>query len=141
MADTVTTTIINNGPRNIVVAFTNVSDGTGEAGVLKLNATSTGPYGVLVQGQTFYPGIHLKIREIDYDVKGMLLRMQWVATTPVDIFPLGGFGRLKFQQFAGLIVPPGVAGITGSIQFTTQGQMPNSSYSIVLRCTKNVPVS
>ena len=66
MADVVTTQILENGQRFAIVKFTNVSDGTGETGVVKVDATSTGPYGVSVQGQTFYPGLHIKVVELKY---------------------------------------------------------------------------
>ena len=36
MADAVTTQIIQDGPRNAVIKFTNISDGTGESAVDKV---------------------------------------------------------------------------------------------------------
>jgi hypothetical protein len=66
LADVVTTQLLENGPRNVVYKFTNVSDGTGESQVIKIDATSSGPLGDIVQGQTFYPGVHLKLTEIKY---------------------------------------------------------------------------
>jgi hypothetical protein len=55
MADLVSSQILTNGPKFIVVKFTNFSDATGEVGVTKLNATSTGPYGCRSQGSMLYP--------------------------------------------------------------------------------------
>lgn len=145
MADTVSTTIIQNGYRNIVVAFTNESDGTGESGVLKLDATSaatTGNFSVSKAGQVFWPNTHWTIWRIEYDVRAMGLRIQWVANTPQDMVILGGggAGQTKFSEFGGLTVP-NIAGATGSIQFTTTGAMPSSSYYVVLHLKKNIPVS
>lgn len=141
MADTVSTQIIQNSQRNIIVKFTNLSDGTGESGVKKIDATSTGPYGVSYQNQTFYPGIHLTVWMIEYDVKAMGLRIQWDATSAQDMVNLGPEnGRMKYDFFAGLTVPV-ITGATGSILFTTTGAMPNSSYSVVMHLKKNVPVS
>jgi hypothetical protein len=137
MADIVVTTIMEQGPQNAIVRCTNVSDGTGEAGVKKVDASATGPLGVSFKGQTFYPGIHLTIREVEYDVKAMGLRIQWDATTAQDALALGGFGKMKFEKFGGLIVPSGLTGATGSILFTTTGAMPNSSYSVILHLRKN----
>lgn len=139
MADVVSSQIIQNGPRNIIVKFTNLSDGTGESGVTKVDATSSGPYGVLVKGQTFYPGIHLTVWMIEYDVKAMGLRIQWAASSAQDMVNLGPEnGRMKFDFFAGLTVPV-IAGATGSILFTTTGAMVNSSYSVIMHLKKNVP--
>ncbi len=40
MADVVTTKIIEDGPRTAVMHFTNISDGTGEAGVAKVDVST-----------------------------------------------------------------------------------------------------
>lgn len=143
MADLVTSQLIFNGPRHAVFRFTNLSDGTGEAGVVKVDATSSGLLGVVVQGQTFYPGVHLKIVGIDYDIKSMGLRIQWAAGTNEDIEILGGFGIKKYKDIGG-IQNPGTAaltGATGSIAFTTVGANLGASYSVVLRMTKGIPQS
>lgn len=139
MADQVSTQIIQNGARNVIVKFTNLSDGTGENGVTKVDATSTGPYGVLVKGQTFYPGIHLTVWKIEYDVKAMGLRIQWAASSAQDMVNLGPEnGRMNYDFFGGLTVPV-ITGATGSILFTTTGAMANSSYTVVMHLKKNVP--
>ena len=143
MADAVTTHILENGPRFIVVKLTNFSDATGEIGVTKINATSAGPYGVTVGGQVFYPGIHLAITSIWFSVAAMALRLQWHATSNVDIVTLTQSDNWHFLDhrggFGGLTPPTGVTGITGSIDFTTAGQVANSAYTVILKLTKNVP--
>jgi hypothetical protein len=141
MVDTVTSTLIENGPRNWAFRFTSFSDGTGEAGVTKVDGTATGPLGVNVGGTTFYPTTHIKITECDYDIKGMALRIQWDATAAADALVLGGFDRLKFKEIGGIFIPVGLAGATGKILFTTAGQAANSTYTVVLRGTKGVPQS
>ena len=42
MADVVTTKIIEDGPRTAVMHFTNVSDGTGESAVAKVDVSALG---------------------------------------------------------------------------------------------------
>ena len=42
MADLVTSQTIQDGARVAILKFTNVSDGNGEAGVVKVNASSLG---------------------------------------------------------------------------------------------------
>lgn len=146
MADAVTSQLIDFGPRRVVYKFTNVSDGTGENGVIKVNATSSGPLGVSVQGQTFYPGTHLKIVDMMYDVRTMAVRMQWEASSNVDIFILSGQGAGPFvflDSRAGFqgIPNTNAAGATGSIAFTTIGAVANATYSIILALTLGIPQS
>lgn len=145
MADTVTSQLLENGQRLVVYKFTNLSDGTGEAGVVKVDATATGPLGIIVQGQTFYPGTNLKIVEIKYSVFSMGLRIQWVATSAVDCLVLQATDHWKILDermgFGGLYVPSGTTGATGSIQFTTVGAASGSGYTIIMTLTKGVPQS
>lgn len=146
MADAVTSQLIENGPKFVVYKFTNVSDGTGESAVTKVDATSSGPLGVVVQGRTFYPGVHLKILDMWYDVRTMAVRMQWEATANVDIFIASGQGAGPFEWldsrggFSG-IPNTNATGATGSIQFTTIGAVANASYSIVMKLLKGIPQS
>jgi hypothetical protein len=149
MADTVTDVVIFNGARHLVVRLTNVSDGTGESNVTKVDATS-GANGVIVQGQTIAPGTNLKVTKVDYNVAGMQLRMQWKGSSNQDFLVLGpGADHLDFTDIGGIQCPPSsgvgsLAGSTGSIAFTTAGQTSvagNSGYSVVLHMTKGVPQS
>jgi hypothetical protein len=143
MADVVTTQLLENGPRRVVYKFTNVSDGTGETGVVKIDPTSSGPLGVVEQGQTIYPGIHLKIVDMAYDIRAMAVRMQWDASSAVDIWIASGDGAGPFSfldsraGFQG-IVNPDTTGATGKILFTTIGANLNASYSIILALVKGI---
>lgn len=142
MVDIVTSQLIENGQRNFVYHFTSLSDGTGESAVAKVDGSATGPLGVLVAGQTTYPTIHLKIREIDFQVLNMSLQLLWDANVDQTIVVLGvGAQKLNYDRFGGLCVPPGLVGATGKILFTTLGAMPNASYSVTIRGTKGVPQS
>lgn len=145
MADAVTSQLIANGPRNWGYVFTNLSDGTGESNVVKVDGSAAGPLGVAIKGQTFYPLSHIKITEIEYDIKGMALEIIWDATTSANATVLGGFGRLHYRQFGGLaaVNSSGVllVGATGKIKFTTVGQGAGSSYTVFMRGTKGVPQS
>src|SRR5262249_32662647 len=109
MADVVTSQLLHNDPRNVVYLFTNLSDGTGETAVKKVDASSSGPLGVTVQGQVFYPQTHLVVRDIQYDVRGMTLQLLWEASANVPMLYLTGFGTLKFSDrrggFQGLVNP------------------------------------
>jgi hypothetical protein len=146
MADAVTSALIENGPKNWVYVFTNLSDGTGETNVVKVDGSSAGPLGIFLYGQNFYPTSHIKIREIEYDVKGMALEIIWDATSSQNALVLGGFGRICFDNVGGLAAmnSAGTAlltGATGKIKFTTLGAMPNSGYTVKMRGTKGIPQS
>lgn len=145
MADTVASQLIANGPRNWGYVFTSLSDGTGETNVVKVDGSAAGPLGVALYGQTFYPLQHIKITEIEYDVKGMALEIIWDATASKIATVLGGFGRLNYREFGGLAAVDAtgtlLVGATGKIKFTTQGAMQNSSYTVYMRGTKGIPAS
>jgi hypothetical protein len=98
---------------------------------------------VVEQGNTVYPGVHLKIVDMAYDVRAMQVRMQWEATSNVDIWIFSGDGAGPFSfldsrgGFQG-IVNPNTTGATGSILFSTIGANLNASYSIILALTKGI---
>ena len=145
MADTVDSQLVENGRRNWAYVFTSLSDGTGETNVVKVDGSAAGPLGIFNYGQNFYPLSHIKITEIEYDVKGMALEIIWDATTSQNALVLGGFGKLHFKQFGGLAAVGAngvlIAGATGKIKFTTLGAMPNSGYTVFIRGTKGIPQS
>lgn len=131
MADTVTSQLIANGPRNLILKFTNFSDGTGETGVKKVDAQST-----TYANQGTVPGTHLKIARIIWAVTGGSIRIQWDATTAVDLWDISGFGTYDFT--AAPLPNALTAGSTGSILFTTVGFAANSSYTVDLEMYKGV---
>lgn len=131
MADAVNTQTIENGPRNLVMKFTNVSDGTGESAVVKVDAS------------TFTPALttSLKVRRIEYNITGGAVRMLWDATTDVTFAYLTGYGNLDLTDTQGIVNNAG-AGVTGDILFTTSGFIaagasnPASGYTITLFMVK-----
>lgn len=124
MADAVSSQTIIDGPRHAVMKFTNLSDGTGESAVLKVDvsALSGAPSEVAIQ-------------RIHYCVNGMVATLLWDADTDVTIVELAGDGTLDFSHFGGL-PNNGGAGVTGDILLTTTGAASGDSYSIVLEMTK-----
>jgi hypothetical protein len=146
VASVVTSQLLHNGPRRVVYKFTLFGD-TDETAVTKVDATATGPLGVVVQGQTFYPGTNLKIVDLVYDVHNLILRIQWDATADLDAFICSGAGAGPFwflddrAGFQGLVNPM-TAGATGSINFTTVGAGAGaemSSYTVLMYLTKGIP--
>ena len=126
MADAVTSQTIVDGARNVVMKFTNLSDGTGEAAVIKVDVSALNGAPTSVS-----------IKRITYSVTGMVATLLWDATTDVRIVELGGeTGVMDFCKFGGLPNNAG-AGVTGDILLTTTGATAGDSYSIVLEMVKS----
>lgn len=132
MADTVSSQTIINGARNLIMKFTDESDGTGESAVLKVDATN-----VANGNQGVAPGIHLKVARLIYDIKGMAVRIQWKSNSSSDMWIGSGFGTMDFTYFGGL-PNPNLTGADGSITFTTVGAVNGANYSITLEMLKCV---
>lgn len=124
MADAVASQTLVSGARNLVMKFTNVSDGTGESAVKKVDASDNGSTAP-------------KIMRIHYATAGMSVRILWDATTDVDaiLIPADQGGCMDFTAFGGLINNAGT-GVTGDILFTTIGHTAGDIYSIVLEMAK-----
>lgn len=125
MADAVTSQTIIDGLRNVVMKFTNLSDGTGETAVLKVDVSTLNGAPSTV-----------KINKVHYSVAGMVATLLWDATTDVRIMDLQGDGWFDAREFGGLINNAG-AGITGDILLTTSGHSLNDSYTIILEMAKS----
>lgn len=124
MADTVDTIVVFSGTRKRVVRLLNLSDGTGEAGVIKVDkSTLIGPNGKEPS--------KLVIEKIEYAVDGMSVRLYWDHTTDDEIAVLTGAGFFDWTDSGGL-VDPGSAGDTGDILLTTLGHTLGDSYNITL---------
>jgi hypothetical protein len=132
MADTITSQTINNGPRNLVMLFTNESDATGESAVVKVDATSA-----TFANRGVAPGLHLKVGRISFAVNSGAVRLQWDATSSTDFAILSGTGTFDYSYFGGLPNPAN-AGATGKIKFTTVGFIAGSSYVIEMEMIKGV---
>lgn len=120
MADAVTSQTILDGSRNLVMKFTNLSDGTGEAGVKKVDVAA---------------GSTLRVQKIHYCVQGMVATLLWDADTDVRMVDLAGDGTFDFTTFGGL-PNNGGTGVTGDINLTTTGHTSGDSYTIVLEMVK-----
>ena len=132
MADAVTSQTIQDGVKNVVMKFTNISDGTGESAVAKVDvsALTAGPNGETCTGVT--------IEEIWWQCIGMKVRLFWDATSNVIIMQLGEnqSGHQDFRDFGGLTNNSG-SGKTGDVLFTTVGHSSADTYSIILSMRKN----
>lgn len=123
-----TTGTSTSGSRRQVMSFTNLSDGTGESAVKKVDITTlVGPNAATVT--------HLSIVSIQYNVQGMQLEVYFDRTSPIPIARLQGYGKLCFRKSGGFV--DSGTGATGSLMFTTAGQASNASYDIVIEFIKH----
>lgn len=125
MADAVASQTILDSSKKTIMKFTNVSDGTGESAVKKVDVSAL-----------FGAPSTIKIDRIIYSVDGMAVHLLWDATTDVVAFTVGnGTGVLDFTSIGGLHNNAGT-GVTGDILFTTNGHSSGDSYSIILEMSK-----
>ena len=130
MADAVATQILVDDTRRAVFKFTNISDGTGETGVVKVDVSALATY----QGS---PCTSVAIQRVDAITIGMGLNMLWDATTDVVILTMGenDFFTFDFSRFGGLTNNAGT-GKTGDILFTTVGAGSGDKYTVVMEVLK-----
>ena len=131
MADAVTSQVVFDGTRTAVMKFTNISDGTGESAVLKVDVSALTGF----QGQTC-TGVN--IVTLDAMTVGMGVDILWDATTDVICYTIGAdqFVSFDFARFGGITNNAG-SGKTGDLMFTTVGATAGDRYTIVLEMTKN----
>ena len=136
MADAVTSQTLSDGDSTAVVKFTNISDGTGESSVEKVDVASLTS---AADGTASSP-VHLE--QIWYDIGGMRVALEWNATSNVVAAVLGGSaaagnvnGHMDFRSFGGLKNNAG-GGINGDIDLTTHGHTAHDHYTIVLQLRK-----
>jgi hypothetical protein len=126
MADAVTTQIIHDGDRQVVMKFTNISDGTGEAAVQKVDVSTLQP-----ESRTQRLCTEVAISRIYYDLSGMSVDILWDATVDALCLSLSSQGVFDFRDTGPLTNNAG-AGVTGDINFTTTGAALNDRYFIFL---------
>jgi hypothetical protein len=131
MADAVTSQTLVDGAQRAVFKFTNISDGTGESGVVKIDVSALTSF----QSE---PCTGVSIQKIDVITAGMGLNMLWDATTDVVALTLGeaDFVSLDFSRFGGITNNAG-SGKTGDLLFTTVGAANGDRYTVVIEVLKS----
>lgn len=126
MADAVTSQTLVDGERNVVMKFTNLSDGNGETAVLKVDVSE-------LNGAPS----EVRIDRIFAHTSGMAVSILWDASSDVPAFVVGQDAAVEmdFRSFGGIRNNAG-AGKTGDINFTTAGHTSGDSYTIILHMTK-----
>ena len=131
MADALTSQVIEDGPRNAVLKFTNVSDGTGQslATLVDVSTLSSDP----MTGQVCNGVV---LQSIIYSCVGMGVELFYDASTNMPLLNL-------LQDFSDQLDfgPTGIpnnagSGKTGDILVTTSGASSNDTYFLMLTLTK-----
>jgi len=131
MADAVTSQTIIDGERNCVMKFTNVSDGTGESAVAKVDVSA------LASNSVGTACSEVRVMRISHAIVGMSVQLFLNATSNVLLVELAesSNGHMDFKDFGGLPNNAG-SGKNGDILFTTKGHSSGDTYSIVLEMVK-----
>ena len=137
MADAVTRQTLSDGDRIAVMKFTNLSDGTGESSVKKVDISA------LAANSAGETPARATIEQIWYDIGGMRVALEWNATTNVVAAVLGGSaaagnvsGHMDFRSFGG-IKNTEASGVDGDIDLTTSGHTNLDHYTVVLQLRKS----
>ena len=131
MADAVTSQTLFDGDKHVVMKFTNISDGTGESAVKKVDVSALNAD---INGNTC---TSVAIEKIWWQCIGMKVRMFFDATSDAFIIELGEnqSGHHDYSEFGGLKNNAG-SGKTGDIDFTTVGHSSADTYTIILKMRK-----
>ena len=131
MADAVTSQTIQDGQRKAVLKFTNISDGTGESAVVKVDvsALASNSSGPACSGVT--------VAKIWWQWGGMGVQLLFDATANVLVIGLSedSAGYHDYSDFTGIPNNAG-SGKTGDILFTTIGASSTDTYTVILELVK-----
>jgi hypothetical protein len=132
MADAVTSQTIQDGERTAILKFTNVSDGTGESAVKKVDVSA------LTKNSAGQTCTSVSVARIYWATVGMSVKLEFDASTNVLLLglPADSTGDEYYDLFSGIPNNAG-SGVTGDIDFTTTGHSSGDSYSIILVLNKN----
>ena len=137
MADAVTSQKLIDDDRILVYKFTNISDGSGEASVQKIDVSGLDTNN-LVETCT-----RITLTQLWYDIGGLRVALEWDATSNVVCAILGGSaaagvvsGHFDFKKFGGVANNAG-SGITGDLDLTTHGHTAHDHYTIVAEFIKS----
>jgi hypothetical protein len=132
MADAVTSQTLLDGERLAIMKFTNISDGTGETAVTKVNVSN------LSASNSGKACTGVAVTKITAVCHGMEVRMYWDATTDVPFFlsNVNSNYTNDFSEFGGITNNSG-AGKNGNIVFSTSDASTGDTYFVVLEMIKS----
>ena len=132
MADAVASQIIVDGPSFVAIKLTNISDGTGETAVTKVDVSA-----LEADSRTGQSCTDVNIERIWWQCIGMKVRILFDADTDVMAVELGEnqSGNHDYSIFGGLTNNAGT-GKTGDVKFTTVGASSGDTYTVILYLRK-----
>ena len=132
MADAVASQIIVDGPSFVAIKLTNISDGTGETAVTKVDVSA-----LEADSRTGQSCTDVNIERIWWQCIGMKVRFLFDADTDVMAIELGEnqSGNHDYSIFGGLTNNAGT-GKTGDVKFTTVGASSGDTYTVILYLRK-----
>ena len=132
MADAVASQIIVDGPSFVAIKQTNISDGTGESAVTKVDVSA-----LEADSRTGLSCTDVNIERIWWQCIGMKVRILFDADTDVMAIELGEnqSGNHDYSIFGGLTNNAGT-GKTGDVKFTTVGASSGDTYTVILYLRK-----
>lgn len=132
MADAVASQTLFDGERMAIMKFTNISDGTGENKVVKVDCATlrASASGKACDGVT--------ITKIHAATHGMEVQIWWDATTDVLtwICPQNTSYTFDFEKIGGLTNNAG-AGVNGNVLFSTVDASLGDMYAVTLEMVKS----
>lgn len=137
MADAVAARVVGETREVYIVHLTNISDGTGESAVVKVDKST------LLAPDGAEPAA-LDIEFVQWACDGMAVRLLWDHTTDDLALALSGHGFLDFRGNGSQggtppscsLKDPRSAGDTGDILLTTVGHSSGDTYNILLGLRK-----
>jgi hypothetical protein len=132
MADVVTSQTIQDGQKTAILKFTNVSDGSGEAAVKKVDVSA------LNANRAGEACTSVSVSRIYWATRGMGVNLEFDASTNVLLtgLPADSTGDEYYDLFSGIPNNAG-SGVTGDIDLTTVAHSSGDTYSIILVLNKN----
>lgn len=129
MADAWVKQVLQNGARDYIATYTvNFGSTSAITAYTAADPTSSGDMGWNIGGNVLYPGVNLKIWELQYDMAAsQALKISWDATSAQVALTVNGQGNghRKYKHSGGLYVPQSagapITGATGKIIFDTVG--------------------
>jgi len=132
MADAVTSQTIQDGERKAVLKFTNISDGSGEAAVKKIDVSA------LSANSAGAACTEVAVAKIWWQCVGMGIELLNDATADTLIIGLSpdSNGYHDYTDFSGIPNNAG-DGKTGDVMFTTIGASNTDTYTVIVEVLKS----
>ena len=137
MADAVTSQTIEDGGKNLVMKFTNISDGTGESAVAKIDVSALNS-----EPSTGSSCSRVVLQRIWFSNIGMGFKLYWNATTNMFICQAPKDWSATWDFTESSITLPGIpnnagGGINGDLLLTTNDHTSGDTYSIIVWALKH----